>query len=58
MEIDIANFKRIVNHLPDDGKILIHVEREYDDRINYSYEKLDGYRKVGKVLILECSTVV
>ena len=57
-EIDLSSFKRIVNSLPDDGKILIRVTKHYDDRTRKSNEDLNGYLKMGKVLVLECDTLV
>lgn len=58
MDIDIAQFKRLMNELPDDGKILIEVIKEYPDKMRFSYEEPRGYRKIGKVFVLECETVV
>lgn len=58
MEIDISQLKRLINALPDDGKIIIEVVKNYPDKIRCSHEELRGYRKAGKVFILECETVV
>lgn len=58
MEIDIAQFKRLINALPDDGKILIEVTKYYPDKTLQSRDELRGYRKLGKVFVLECETVI
>ena len=58
MEIDIAQFKRLINKLPDDGKIFIEVTKNYPDKIRQSKEELRGFRKVGKLFVLECETIV
>ncbi len=58
MEIDIVKLKRLINKLPDDGKILIEVTKCYPDKTRQSREELRGYRKMGKVFVLECKTAV
>lgn len=58
MEIDIAQFKRLINTLPDDGKVIIEITKNYPDKIRHSHEELCGYRKIGKAFILECETVI
>lgn len=58
MEIDISQLKRLINALPDDGKVIIEVVKNYPDKIRYSHEELRGFRKVGKAFVLECETVV
>ena len=59
MEIDIVEFKRLVNKLPNDGKIIIQITKDFEDvygvkRLVKSNKKLYGFRKIGKVLLLEC----
>lgn len=59
MEVDIVMFKKLVNTLPDDGKIIIQITKDIEDvygikRSVQSNKKLYGFRKVGKVLLLEC----
>lgn len=57
--VSLRRFKNLVNKLPDDGEVRIRVEKHYDDgRIRYSLEKMDCFKLYGKVLAIECSTVV
>lgn len=58
MEIDIKRLKRVISSLPDDGKIIIQVTRNYSDRSNRSNEELVNWMKMGNVLILQCYTSV
>ena len=56
--VSIRRFKNLVNKLPDDGKILIEVEKDYGDRTRLSLDKVDGFKLQGKVLIIACTTKV
>lgn len=56
--VSIRRFKNLVNKLPDDGKIMIEVEKDYGDRIRLSLDKVDGFKLQGKVLIIACTTIV
>ena len=57
--ISLRRFKNLVNKLPDDGEVRIAVEKHYDDgRVRGSLEKIDGFKIQGKVLVIECSTIV
>lgn len=56
--VSVRRFKNLVNKLPDDGKIMIEVEKYYGDRTRLSLDKVDGFKLQGKVLIIACTTVV
>ena len=56
--VSIRRFKNLVNKLPDDGKIMIEVEKDYGDRTRLSLDKVDGFKLQGKVLIIACTTIV
>ena len=58
INLDLDRLKRMINSLPDDGKILIEVTRNYSDMTRKSNEELIGFRKMGKALILQCETNV
>lgn len=58
MEIDISRLKRVVNSLPDDARVLVEVTRNYGNRKNRSNEEVYGFLKMGKVLVLQCTTSV
>ena len=54
----IRRFKNLVNKLPDDGKIMIEVEKDYGDRTRFSLDKMDAFKLQGKALIIVCTTKV
>ena len=56
--VSVRRFKNLVNKLPDDGKIMIEVEKDYSDKIRFSLDKVNGFRLQGKVLVITCTTIV
>ena len=56
--VSIRWFKQLVNKLPDDGKVMIEVEKDYGDRTRLSLEKVDYFKLQGKVLVIACTTNV
>ena len=56
--VSLRWFKNLVNKLPDDGKVMIEVEKDYGDRTRLSLEKVDYFKLQGKVLIIACTTNV
>ena len=56
--VSLRRFKNLVNKLPDDGKIMIEVEKDYGDRTRLSLDKIDSFKLQGKVLIIACTTIV
>lgn len=56
--VSMQRFKNLVNKLPDDGRIMIEVEKDYGDRTRFSLDKMDAFRLQGKVLIIACTTKV
>lgn len=58
MQINIIRLKKMINSLPDDGTIVIKITKEYPDKIRCSNEEINDFRKMGKILILECETIV
>ena len=41
--VSIRRFKNLVNKLPDDGKIIIEVEKDYGDRTRVDLAKVDFF---------------
>lgn len=56
--VSLRWFKNLVNKLPDDGKVMIEVEKDYGDRTRLSLEKVDYFKLQGKVLIIACTTKI
>lgn len=56
--VSIERFKNLVNKLPDDGKVIIEVEKDYVDKTRFSLEEMDAFRMQGKVLVITCTTNV
>ena len=56
--VSLRWFKQLVNKLPDDGKVMIEVEKDYGDRTRLSLEKVDYFKLQGKVLIIACTTKI
>ena len=56
--VSVEWFKKLVNQLPDDGKVRIEVEKDYGDRTRLSLEKVDFFIRKGKVLVIACTTKV
>lgn len=57
-EIDIGRLKRTINALPDDGKIIIEVTRNYGNRKNRQNTEVESWSRFGKVLVLRCTTIL
>lgn len=56
--VSIRRFKNLVNKLPDDGKIVIEVEKDYGDRTRVDLARVDFFNLQGKVLMIACTTNV
>ena len=56
--LSIERFKKLVNKLPDDGKIFIEVEKDYGDKTRFSRATLDGFKLQGKVFTMACTVEV
>ena len=56
--VSIRRFKNLVNKLPDDGKIIIEVEKDYGDRTRVDLAKVDFFNLQGKVLMIACTANV
>ena len=56
--VSLRWFKQLVNKLPDDGKVMLEVEKDYGDRTRLSLEKVDYFKLQGKVLIIACTTKI
>lgn len=57
-EAELKRLKRVINALPEDGKVMIHVKKHYTDRTRESNEEIRSWMRMGKVLVLNCDTVV
>ena len=56
--VSVERFKKIVDKMPNDGCIRIIVEKDYGDRTRHSLENVEGFKLQGKVLLIQCSTIV
>lgn len=56
--VSIRRFKNLVNKLPDDGKIMIEVEKDYGDKTRFDLEKVDAFSLHGNMFVIACTTKV
>lgn len=54
----IRRFKNHVNGLPDDGQIIIEVERDYGDKTKTDRYPVDCFARNGRVLTIGCTIKV
>ena len=57
--VSVSRFKNLVSKLPDDGRIMIEVEKDYGDKTKFDLEKVDCFKLQGEnVRIIACTTNV
>lgn len=54
----IKDLKQLVNSLPDEVEVLIEIEKIHNMIPDFSLEKVNDYRLVGRDLVLECITKI
>lgn len=54
----IRRFKALVNKLPDDGQIIIEVEKDYGDKTRIDWSPIDCFALKGNVFTIGCTTKV
>lgn len=54
----LRRLRGMIASLPDDGTVMIQITRNYPDRSNHDNALVKGFMQMGKVVVLQCETVV